>query len=142
MSQTWAAYSSDSFIIAFCLYGAVKTFRLDWKVCYAGPFNQESLMSVGMYKIVCCYLLFFNAHLICSAIYRLCGTFAGKKSTLFFWLCLYFLMHWKLWKSLVLTGRVHILYCHRAKVIAFNLVEYISFYHGLSKLIFIVASVG
>lgn len=55
----------------------LKLLDLIEKLARAGPFNQESLTSIGMYYIVCCYLLFLNANLIIYVIYRLCGTFAG-----------------------------------------------------------------
>ena len=42
----------------------LKLLDLIEKLARAGPFNQESLTSVGMYYIVCYYLLLFNAHLI------------------------------------------------------------------------------
>lgn len=57
----------------------LKLLDLIEKLARAGPFNQESLTSTGMYYIVCFCLLFLNAHFVffSSCIYRLCGTFTG-----------------------------------------------------------------
>ena len=50
----------------------LKLLDLIEKLARAGPFNQESLTSVGMYYIVCYYLLLFNAHLIFFNIEDIC----------------------------------------------------------------------
>lgn len=62
----------------------LKLLDLIENLAHAGPFNQESLTSSGVYYIVCCYLLFFNAHLIFWLYFRLCGTFAGHSPTFSF----------------------------------------------------------